>query len=69
MVNCIARCHRKQDTQQHHPAKVVVTRQEGNNIFVELYASAIGVYCGVDKTIHAIHLRYYWPGMKADITK
>ena len=43
--------------------------QEANDIFVEFHASAIGAHCGVDKTMHAILQRHYWPGMKADITK
>lgn len=36
---------------------------------MEFHASAIGAHCGVEKTMHAIIRRYYWPGMKADITK
>ena len=62
-------CHRKQDEEQHRLAKVVLTPQEAEDLFVEFHASAIGAHCGVDKTLHAIHQRYYWPGMKADITK
>ena len=50
-------------------AKVVCTPQEANNIFVEFHASAIGAHCGIEKTMHAILQRFYWPGMKADITK
>uniref|UniRef100_A0A3Q3FUA3 Integrase catalytic domain-containing protein n=1 Tax=Labrus bergylta TaxID=56723 RepID=A0A3Q3FUA3_9LABR len=62
-------CHRTQDEQQHHIAKVVRTPQEANDIFVEFHGSAIGAHCGIDKTMHAIIQRYYWPGMRADIMK
>ncbi len=62
-------CHRRLDEQDHHLAKVVCTPEEANNIFLEVHASAIGAHCGIEKTTHAVLRWYYWPGMKADITK
>ena len=40
-------------------AKVVLTPEEANNIFVEFHDSAIGAHCGIDKTLDAILQRYY----------
>ena len=43
--------------------------EEANELFIEFHASPLGEHCGVEKTHSAIIVRYYWPGMEADIRK
>ena len=61
-------CRRKQDEQQHHYAKVVSNPEEANWLFVHFHAGPHGEHCGVDRTLHAILQRFWWPGIKEDIT-
>ncbi|KAK7929026.1 hypothetical protein WMY93_005421 [Mugilogobius chulae] len=58
-------CRRRKE--KVHLAKVVLTSEEADDIFVEFHAGAIGGHCGWGKTHRAIIDRYYWPGMQQDI--
>lgn len=49
--------------------KVVVGREESEQIFKEFHDSAEGGHFGQHKTRGSISARFYWPGMGIDIDK
>ncbi|GLD67910.1 uncharacterized protein AKAME5_001923400 [Lates japonicus] len=46
-------------------------RKQGEHlgVFLSFHASEHGGHCGMEKTVDAIALRYFWPGMESDIRK
>ncbi|KAI4817633.1 hypothetical protein KUCAC02_011016 [Chaenocephalus aceratus] len=61
-------CRRKK-TGSMHLAKVVLSSEEANELFIEFHCSLIGGHAGMEKTHLAIIQRFYWPGMTEDIRK
>ncbi|XP_047196137.1 uncharacterized protein LOC124851952 [Hippoglossus stenolepis] len=60
-------CRRRK--QGEYLAEVVTSPEEANDLFVAFHANEHGGHCGMEKTVDAISLRYYWPGMEKDIRK
>ena len=47
----------------------VIREGQENPILHEFHTAGIGGHCGINKTIDAIKIRYWWPGLTDDVKR